>query len=67
MLKKIYDKCVEWAGHKSANLVLAIVAFLESFIFPIPTDAMIIPMAISKRDKFLSNQTIGFRWLIWLF
>ena len=53
MLKKIYDKCVDWAGHKSANIILAIVAFLESFIFPIPTDVMIIPMVIAKRDKFL--------------
>ena len=59
MLKKIYDKCVEWAGHKSANAILAIVAFLESFIFPIPTDAMIIPMAISKRDKFLKIALIA--------
>ena len=59
MLKKIYDKCVEWAGHKSANAILAIIAFLESFIFPIPTDAMIIPMAISKRNKFLKIALIA--------
>jgi len=32
MLKKIYDKCVEWAGHKFANPILAFVAFLESII-----------------------------------
>jgi len=59
MLKKIYDKCVEWAGHKSANPILAVVAFLESVIFPIPTDAMIIPMAISKRNSFLKIALIA--------
>ena len=59
MLKKIYDKCVEWAGHKTANPILALVSFLESFIFPIPTDTMIIPMVIAKRDKFLKISLIA--------
>ena len=53
MLKKMYDKCVEWAGHKFANPILAFIAFLESFIFPIPTDAMLIPMVIAKRIDYL--------------
>ena len=59
MIKKIYDKCVEWAGHKAANPILGTVAFLESFIFPIPTDAMIIPMVIAKREKFLKISLIA--------
>ena len=59
MLKKIYDKCVEWAGHKFANSILGIISFLESFIFPIPTDAMIIPMVIAKRNKFLKISLIA--------
>ena len=58
MLKKIYSKCVEWAGYKWANPILALVSFLESFIFPIPTDAMIIPMVISKRNSFLKISLI---------
>jgi len=53
MIKNIYDKCVNWAGHRSANAILAIVSFFESFIFPIPTDVMLIPMVIAKREKFL--------------
>jgi len=59
MLKKIYDKCLEWAGHRSANTILAFIAFLESFIFPIPTDAIMIPMIISKRNKFLKIASIA--------
>ena len=59
MLKKIYDKCVEWAGHKFANPILAFISFLESFIFPIPTDAMLIPMVIAKRSEFLKISLIA--------
>ena len=59
MLKNIYDKCVEWAGHKSANPILGFVSFLESFIFPIPTDAMIIPMVIAKRNQFIKIALIA--------
>ena len=59
MLKKTYDKCVEWAGHRFANPILAFIAFLESFIFPIPTDAMLVPMIIAKRNKFLKISSIA--------
>ena len=59
MLKKMYDKCVEWAGHRFANPILAFIAFLESFIFPIPTDAMLIPMIIAKRHEFLKISLIA--------
>jgi len=59
MLKKMYDKCVEWAGHRFAKPILAFIAFLESFIFPIPTDAMLIPMIIAKRSEFLKISFIA--------
>jgi len=59
MIKKLYDKCVLWAGNKFANQILAFIAFLESFIFPIPTDAIIIPMVIAKREKFLKISLIA--------
>ncbi len=59
MIKKLYDKCVELAGHKFANIILAVVSFTESIIFPIPTDAMIIPMVIAKRKQFLKIATIA--------
>ncbi len=59
MIKKLYDKCVEWAGHKFANTILAFISFIESFIFPIPTDAMIIPMVIAKKNKFIKISLIA--------
>jgi len=53
MIKKLYDKCVTWAGYKYAKQILAIEAFIESSFFPIPPDVMIIPMVISKRNEFI--------------
>ena len=53
MIKKLYDKCVTWAGHKYAKPILAIEAFIESSFFPIPPDVMIIPMVISKQKEFI--------------
>jgi membrane protein YqaA with SNARE-associated domain len=59
MIKKLYDKCIEWAGHKSANSILAFISFIESFIFPIPTDVMIVPMVIAKRNEFFKISLIA--------
>ena len=53
MIKKLYDKCVTWAGHKYAKPILAIEAFIESSFFPIPPDVMIIPMVIAKKKNYL--------------
>ena len=53
MIKKLYDKCITWAGYKYAKQILALEAFIESSFFPIPQDVMIIPMVISKRKEFI--------------
>ena len=53
MIKKLYDKCVTWAGYKYAKQILAVEAFIESSFFPIPPDVMIVPMVISKKEEFL--------------
>ena len=59
MIKKLYDKCVTWAGYKYAKQLLAIEAFIESSFFPIPPDVMIIPMVISKRKEFIKIALIA--------
>ena len=53
MIKKLYNKCVTWAGYRYAKQILAIESFIESSFFPIPPDVMIIPMVISKRNEFI--------------
>jgi len=53
MIKKLYDKCIIWAGYKYAKQLLAFEAFIESSFFPIPPDVMIIPMVVSKKKEFI--------------
>ena len=59
MIKKLYDKCVAWAGHKYAKPLLAIESFIESSFFPIPPDVMIVPMVISKKNDFIQIALIA--------
>ena len=53
MLQTLYKKCLELAAHKSSNFYLGLVSFIESSFFPIPPDAMIIPMVIAKKKEYL--------------
>ena len=59
MIKKIYDKCVSWAGHRYAKPILAFESFIESSFFPIPPDVMIVPMVIAKKNEFIRIASIA--------
>ena len=48
MLRKLYMKTIELAGNKNSKFFLGAISFIESFIFPIPPDVVIIPMTIAK-------------------
>lgn len=51
MLQKLYDWCMRMAAHKNAMGVLALVSFTESSFFPLPVDALIVPMALADRRR----------------
>ena len=53
MFKSLYKKCLDLAGHESSKYYLAVVSFIESSIFPIPPDVMVIPMVMSKKNDFI--------------
>ena len=53
MFQTLYKKCLELAGHKSSNFYLGLVSFIESSFFPIPPDAMIVPMVIAKKNEYM--------------
>tara|TARA_B100001750_G_C15220398_1_gene452942 strand:+ start:100 stop:705 length:606 start_codon:yes stop_codon:yes gene_type:complete len=59
MIKQIYKKTIKLAGHKSSKFFLAIMSFIESFIFPIPPDVLIIPMTIAKKKEWLKIALIA--------
>ncbi len=51
MLQRLYDWTMGLAGHRHALWVLAAVAFIESSVFPIPPDVLIIPMVLAARAR----------------
>ncbi|MBT5241088.1 MAG: DedA family protein [Rhodospirillaceae bacterium] len=51
MIRRLYDWTLSLAGRKNALTLLAIVAFVESSIFPIPPDVLILPMVLAAREK----------------
>ena len=53
MFQRLYKKCLELAAHKSSNFYLGLVSFIESSFFPIPPDAMIVPMVIANKKEYL--------------
>lgn len=50
-LRRLYDWALNAAAHKHAVWWLTGVSFIESSIFPIPPDAMLIPMCLANRRK----------------
>lgn len=51
MLRRLYDWCIAAADKPYATWLLGAVSFVESSFFPIPPDAMLIPMSLARPDK----------------
>jgi len=51
MLQRLYHWTLEMAAKKNAVWVLAAVAFVESSVFPIPPDVLLIPMVLAARNS----------------
>ena len=51
MLRRLYDWTMGLAAHRHATVWLAAIAFLESSVFPIPPDILIIPMVLAAPSR----------------
>ena len=51
MIKFLYNKTMQLAGHRQAIYFLAIVSFVEASFFPIPPDVMLIPMVLMHPSR----------------
>ena len=51
MIRRLYDWTMDLAARKNAVWVLAAVAFVESSVFPIPPDVLLIPMILAARNS----------------
>ncbi len=58
MLRRLYDWCINAAGKPHALWIMGVVSFVESSFFPVPPDAMLIPMSLSRPDRAYSYATL---------
>ncbi|GIK79706.1 MAG: DedA family protein [Pseudorhodoplanes sp.] len=54
MLRRLYDWCIAAAYRPFASWIMGGVSFVESSFFPIPPDAMLIPMSLARPDRAYS-------------
>ena len=47
----MYAWTLDLAGNRPALLAVALLAFIESSVFPIPPDILLIPMVLATRDR----------------
>lgn len=50
-MRGLYDWTLRMAAHPQALLVLALVSFIESSVFPIPPHVMLLPMVLARPDR----------------
>lgn len=51
MLRRLYDWTLDKARHRHARWWLAGVSFVESSVFPVPPDVMLMPMILAERAR----------------
>ncbi|MBB3463426.1 YqaA family protein [Rhizobium sp. BK377] len=51
MLRRLYDWTMSLASKKSAEVWLAVIAFVESSVFLVPADVLFLPMALAKPER----------------
>ena len=51
MLRTLYNRVLALAASPRAPLWLAVISFTESSFFPIPPDALLVPMALARPDR----------------
>lgn len=51
MLRKLYEWTLALSARKSAEIWLAIIAFVESSVFLVPADVLFLPMSLAKPER----------------
>lgn len=51
MLRRLYDWTMSLAARKSAEVWLAVIAFVESSVFLVPADVLYLPMALARPER----------------
>lgn len=51
MLRRLYDWTLSLAGRKTAEIWLAVIAFIESSVFLVPADVLFLPMGLARPER----------------
>ncbi len=51
MLRALYDAVLRLSAHSRASWVLGVVSFIESSVFPLPPDLLLVPMIFAERAR----------------
>ena len=58
MLRRLYDWTMDLAAHRHALLALGCISFIESSLFPVPPDILLIPMVLAVRERAFLIATV---------
>lgn len=51
VLRRLYDWTLSLAARKSAQVWLAVIAFVESSVFLVPADVLVLPMTLARPER----------------
>jgi membrane protein YqaA with SNARE-associated domain len=57
-IRRLYDWTLHWSKTKNSNYALFGIAFLESSVFPIPPDVLLIPMVVFEPKNWYKKALI---------
>ena len=52
LFRPLYEKTLEWAARPRADAGLALLSFVEAFIFPVAPEIMLAPMTLARPRKW---------------
>lgn len=58
LMRRLYDWTIHWSGTGSASWALFFIAFVESSVFPIPPDVLLIAMVLGNSRQWLRAAAI---------
>ncbi len=59
LFKPLYEKALVWARHRLAERYLAVLSFMEAFIFPLMPEIMLAPMTLAQPQRWARYATIS--------
>lgn len=59
LFKPIYEKALVWARHPFAERYLALISFVEAFIFPGMPEIMLAPMTLAKPERWARYASVS--------